>query len=136
MTLTDTGPLVALLHRRDPHHVRCVELTDQFPPGPLLTTWPCLTEAMYLLHRVDGSHGQDLLWELVAREMVQLAEITWTIMFRMQDLMERYRNVPMDLADASLVAVAESRGIKQLFTLDSDFRIYRLADSTALEVIS
>ena len=135
MTLTDTGPLVALMHRRDPQHVRCVELADQIAPGPLLTTWPCLTEAMHLLHRVDGSRGQDLLWELVAKEMVQLADLTWANMFRMQELMERYRNVPMDLADASLVAVAESRGIRQLFTLDSDFRIYRLADGTSLELI-
>ena len=53
----------------------------------------------------------------------------------MSDLMRTYQNVPMDLADASLIAVAESRGIAQLFTLDSDFYIYRLADGSVLEVI-
>ena len=135
MTLTDTGPLVALLHRRDPQHVRCVELTDQIAPGPLLTTWPCLTEAMHLLHRVDGSRGQDLLWELVAKEMVQLADLTWTNMFRMQELMERYRNVPMDLADASLIATAEHLRCQRVFSLDSDFRVYRLIDGTVLDIV-
>ena len=48
--------------------------------------------------------------------------------------MERYRNLPMDLADASVVAVAESFGVRRVFTLDGDFRVYRLADGSALEV--
>jgi uncharacterized protein len=54
---------------------------------------------------------------------------------RMDALMAIYRDVPMDLADASLVAVAESRSIRRLFTLDSDFYIYRLADGSVLEVV-
>ena len=54
---------------------------------------------------------------------------------RMSELMKIYQNVPMDLADASLVAVAESRGYTRLFTLDSDFYIYRLANGAVLEII-
>ncbi len=53
----------------------------------------------------------------------------------MAALMEKYRDTPMDLADASLVVVAESRSLRRLFTLDSDFRIYRLADGSVLEVV-
>lgn len=53
----------------------------------------------------------------------------------MDVLMAQYRNVPMDLADASLVAVADSRGIRRLFTIDSDFYIYRLVDGSILEVV-
>lgn len=49
--------------------------------------------------------------------------------------MEKYRDVPMDLADASLVAAAETRGSKRIFTLDSDFYVYRLKDKDAFEVI-
>ena len=49
--------------------------------------------------------------------------------------MTQYANVPMDLADASLVAVAESRGVRRLFTIDTDFYIYLLADGSVLEVI-
>ncbi len=54
---------------------------------------------------------------------------------RMDMLMGQYRNVPMDLADASLVALAESRGLRSVFTIDRDFYIYRLADGSALQVI-
>lgn len=53
----------------------------------------------------------------------------------MAGLMARYSNVPMDLADASLVAAAEATGERRLFTLDSDFRIYRLDDRQALEIV-
>ncbi len=135
MTLTDTGPLVALLNRRDPHHANCVAATSRLDAGPLLTTWPCVTEAMYLLDRANGERGPQTLWEMISKEMVELAELPLEVMVRMQDLMEKYINVPMDLADASLVAVAEARGLKQVFTLDGDFRIYRLADGSSLEVI-
>jgi predicted nucleic acid-binding protein len=53
----------------------------------------------------------------------------------MDALMAKYQNVPMDAADASLVAVAESRGFRRLFSIDSDFYIYRLADGSVLEVV-
>lgn len=53
----------------------------------------------------------------------------------MAALMEKYENVPMDLADASLIAVAESRSLNRIFTVDSDFNIYRLVDGSALTVI-
>lgn len=48
MTLTDTGPLVALINRNDPNHTACVEAAKRLHAGPLVTTWPCFTEAMYL----------------------------------------------------------------------------------------
>jgi uncharacterized protein len=53
----------------------------------------------------------------------------------MEDLMRQYRDVPMDLADASIVAVAESLHLRRLFSLDGDFRIYRLLDGTAMEIV-
>jgi predicted nucleic acid-binding protein len=56
-------------------------------------------------------------------------------MNRMAALMERYRDMPMDLADASLVAVAESRNLQQIFSLDSHFYVYRLANGSVLEII-
>ena len=54
---------------------------------------------------------------------------------RMAALMDKYKDRPMDLADASLVAAAERLGMQRIFTLDSDFYIYRLADGSALECI-
>ena len=64
-----------------------------------------------------------------------LLDLTLAETDRMDALMSQYTNVPMDLADASLVAIAESRGNARLFTLDSDFYIYRLADSSVLEIV-
>ena len=64
-----------------------------------------------------------------------LLDITDAEADRMDALMQQYANVPMDLADASLVAAAEIRGIKRVFTIDSDFYIYRLADGSMLDVI-
>ena len=54
MTLTDAGALVALLDADDPYHTACMAAAQQLPAGPLLTTWVCFTEAMYLLGTVGG----------------------------------------------------------------------------------
>ena len=66
MILTDTGPLVALLDADDPYHVECVAALHRLPLRPLLTTWVCLTEAMYLLGEVGGYRYQAALWNLRA----------------------------------------------------------------------
>lgn len=135
MTLTNTGPLVALLDKDDSNHVVCVPATKSLPAAPLLTTWPCFTEAMYLLGEVGGYRYQAELWKLKTTQRLVLHDLTAAEIDRMAELMEKYQDTPMDLADASLVAVAESRSLRRVFTLDSDFRIYRLANGSVLEVI-
>lgn len=65
MTLTDTGPLIALIDKGDAHHERCSQVVDTLPPGGMLTTWPCLTEAAYLLYRQAGWPGVAALWQYV-----------------------------------------------------------------------
>jgi len=121
--LTDAGPLVALFDEDDHHHTACNTLLTSLPYGPLTTTWPCLTEAMYLLNGVGGYRYQERLWRTRRDGRLQLLDLTEPEMERMDALMALYSNVPMDLADASLVAVAESRGYSRLSTLDSDFFI-------------
>lgn len=125
MTLTDAGPLVALLDQDEPDHAKCVA---QLPllRAPMLTTWPALTEAMYLVGEGLGWRGQEALWRILRRGDLRLAETGASTVDRMERLMSKYRGVPMDLADASLVAVAEERRLAKVFTLDRDFRIYRL----------
>lgn len=135
MILTDTGPIVALLDSDDPSHAACLAAAQHLPPEPLLTTWPCFTEAMYLLGAVGGFQYQAELWRLWSAGRLTLHDHTSSEMERMSALMEKYRDTPMDLADASLVVVAESLTLRRVFTLDRDFYIYRLADGTALEVI-
>ncbi len=135
MTLTDTGPLVALLDEDDDLHAPCVAAAKRLPMEPMLTTWPCFTEAMYLLGEVGGYRYQVRLWALRSSGDLLLHDLTITEIDRMQTLMTKYKDTPMDLADASLVVTAESQSLTRIFTVDSDFYVYRLADGSALEVV-
>jgi hypothetical protein len=127
--------MVALLDDADPDHAACVQTTDQLPSGPLVTTWPCFTEAMHLVFRSGGFAAQAELWKLRSTGKLILHDLGDAEVKRMAELMEKYRDLPMDLADASLVAAAERLGNRRVFTLDKDFFVYRFADGSAVEVI-
>lgn len=135
MILTDTGPIVALLDADDDNHGACLTIAQQLPAQPLFTTWPCFTEAMYLLGAVGGYRYQAELWRLWTEGKVVLHDLLADELQRMEVLMAQYRDTPMDLADASLIAFAESRAFQQIFSLDSDFYIYRLTDGAVLNII-
>lgn len=135
MTLTDTGPLIAFVNKNDPNHRRCLDTAKRLPAGPLVTTWPCFTEAMYLVFQAGGYPAQAELWRWRTAGRLSLHDLTGEEVDRMAALMEKYKDRPMDLADASLIAAAERLGLRRIFTLDSDFYIYRLLDGSALECI-
>jgi len=135
MILADSGPLVALLDRRDPYHSEAVAAAAGLSAGPLLTTWPCFTEAMYLLGRAAGWAGQSELWGWVANGQVVIRGSGSDEATRMCELMAQYRDLPMDLADASLVTASEATGWRRVFSLDRHFRVYRLRDGSALDVV-
>ena len=135
MTLCDTGPLVALIDRSDRHHERCVEALATLPPEPLVTTWPCWVEALYLVGRVGGFSAQEKLWTYVEEGLVRLDAIEPDTWRRLYGLMRRYRDVPMDIADASLVEAAERSGSRTIFTLDSHFYAYRIRGEASFDVI-
>ena len=124
MTLIDAGPLVALLHRGDQSHERCVAVMRSLAP-PLGTAWPVVTDAMHLLG--FSWEAQDGLWALINSGRLRLIGLDTPDVPRMRALMRKYRDLPMDLADAALVAVAERERITRIFTLDRrDFAVYRL----------
>jgi predicted nucleic acid-binding protein len=131
--LTDAGPLIALIDKRDAEYSRCVAAAERLV-GPMLSTWPAFTEAMYLLGARGGWHAQGPLWRMIAGRHLLLAETTPGMLGRIPALMAQYQDLPMDLADASLVAVAEEQHLRLVFTLDSDFLIYRLPDGGAFEI--
>ncbi|MBW3572648.1 MAG: PIN domain-containing protein [Gemmatimonadetes bacterium] len=135
MTLCDTGPLVALVDEADAHHARCASALGRLPPVPLLTTWPCFTEAMYLLGRRGGLRPQGELWSFVATGLVTLDAPAAGEWERMRDLMAMYEDLPMHLADASPVSAAERLGIERVFTLDRHFHAYRIQGRDAFQVI-
>jgi predicted nucleic acid-binding protein len=133
--LTDTGPIIALINGNDPNHEKCLEATKKLPAQPLITTWPCFTEAMYLLFQAGGYPAQAELWRWRIAGRLFLHELSENEIVRMAALMEKYRDRPMDLADASLVVVAEQIRTGRIFTLDRDFHVYRLSNGSALECI-
>ena len=121
--LVDTGPLVALLDRSDPHHLSCRETFSSLDDS-LVTVWPVLTEAMYLLRAYW--QAQDALWEMIESGAVQIVSLGIDDIPRMRELTRKYRDLPMDLADAGLVRVAERERLRRIFTLDRrDFQVYR-----------
>jgi uncharacterized protein len=121
--LVDAGPLVAILDRGDAHHQQSAQALESLS-GPLVTVWPAFTEAMYLLGH--SWRGQKALWSRLETDALKLAALDASDAPRMRELMEKYRDVPMDLADAALVRVAERDDLTRIFTLDRrHFSIYR-----------
>lgn len=134
MTPCDASPLIALINQGDKNHQRCVEILPSLS-APLVTTCACFTEAMYLLGRYGGWLAQQELWEYLTDKILLIHDHTLDELTRMTILMKQYRDVPMDLADASLVVMAEVLNQRQIFTLDHDFYIYRLWGNQSFIVI-
>lgn len=135
MTLCDAGPLVALVDETDQHHVRCVNALNTLPPGGLLTTWACLVEAMHLLWRGGGWTFQEALWSYFDTGLVRLHPPAAGEWQRIRELMHRYADTPMDIADASLVTAAEELQQRRIFTIDRHFYIYRPQKGQAFQVV-
>ena len=92
--------------------------------GPLATVWPALTEAMHLL--ADTPHGPDALCDMVSDGALKLVALDSPDLSRIKQLMQKYRDLPMDFADAALVCAAERDGLTRIVTFDRHFTIYRL----------
>jgi predicted nucleic acid-binding protein len=135
MILIDTGPLVALIDKADKdNHQKCRSIFRSLRQ-PIYTTWPCITEAMYFLGDKRGWKGQAALWTFFSRGAIHIhspGDEEWK---RVRELMEQYKDTPMDFADASLVTLAEETRIKRIFTLDRDFRVYRINGKEPFDVI-
>jgi uncharacterized protein len=114
---------VALIHADDRHHASCRDALERIRE-PLVTVWPVITEAMYLLD--FSAEAQDALWRLLERDAAKILSLDVGDVPRMRELMRKYRDLPMDLADAALVRAAERERISRVFTIDRrDFEVYR-----------
>lgn len=130
--LLDTGPLVSFLASGLRHHAWVCEQWKRLRP-PLLTCEPVLTEAAFLLKR-EGREA-DPVFELLDRGVIRVALNMQEEQADLRALMHRYRNRPMSLADACLVRLAEMHASGEIFTLDSDFRIYRRHGNKVIPVL-
>jgi uncharacterized protein len=131
-SLLDTGPLVSFLASGLKHHVWTVEQWKRLRP-PLLTCEPVLTEAAFLLKR-EG-RDVDALFALLERGVIRIALTVREEQADLRALMRRYRNRSMSLADACLVRLSEMHTAGEVFTLDSDFRIYRRHGNKVIPVL-
>ncbi len=130
--LLDTGPLVSFLASGLKHHLWACAQWKVFRP-PLLTCEPVLTEAAFLLKR-EGREA-DPLFALLERRVIRIALDVQEEQADLRALMRRYRNRPLSLADACLVRLSELQPAGEIFTLDSDFRIYRRHGNKVIPVL-
>ena len=131
--LVDTGPLVAVLAQRDQHHTVCVDILKTLRP-PLITCWPVITEAAYLLR--DDLAAVQALFSMIEHGLLALAPFDSSAAAWLARFFEQYRDQGPQLADAALVYLAEQEELDTVFTLDHrHFRIYRIAGRPPLTLL-
>lgn len=133
VVIADTGVLVAFLVRGSQYHRWACETMATLQP-PLLTCEPVLAEAAHILRR----HGCDTdpLLALIERGVINLAFSVESEHTSLRQLIHRYRDQPMSLADACLVRLAEIHDKSRVWTLDSDFRIYRRLGRLVIPILT
>ncbi len=131
--LIDCGPLVAIVRSSQPDHHTCVDCLKDLRL-PLLTCWPVITEACYLL-RQRPEQVKSLL-DGFRTGLLELLPLTESDIPRIQSIMDRFADQSFQLADVCMMYLAEREGIQKVFTLDRrDFSVFRTADGKALEIL-
>lgn len=130
--LLDTGAFVALLDKSEKKHRDCVDFFSNFQ-GKIFTTEPVLTETLYLLNQLNGV--EKVCIEFIFKGGITLVPQSNTSLSRAVELMGKYKDIPMDFADATLVSLAEEIGTNEIFTLDlRGFNTYRIHKSTPFKI--
>lgn len=125
MVLTDTGFWVALINKRDKHHARAASYMASCKER-LVTTWPVITETCHLLGRDVGVESQITFLQMLKSGLVDIADISTAQLATLETLIKKYADLPMDLADASMVLLAEALGHGRILSTDQrDFNTYR-----------
>lgn len=130
--ILDTSPLVALINKRDTYHEWTKQKWSMIKP-PLLTCEAVITESFFLLRNIHG--GQETIIKFLERKAVIIGFDLEDELIHIQSLLNSYKSVPVSLADACLVRMAELQDSSSVFTLDSDFQIYRKNRHQAIDLI-
>ena len=131
--LVDTGPIVAILLKSDEHHEACVEQLRHLKV-PLLTCWPVITEAAWLLR--EYPLAVEALLSAFNRKPFEIADLDETDLTGIATILQKYKSLGIQLADASLVHLANREGIDTIFTLDRrDFNVVRLTRGKKLRIL-
>jgi uncharacterized protein len=131
--LVDTGPLVAILSREDEHHDTCVDALRDMP-GPLLSCWPVITEAAWLLR--NSPRAVEQLLRSIDGSFLELLPVAGAEADAIAAIMKRYEEIRPQLADAALVYLAGRERIETIFTLDRrDFSIYKVGGRRGFRIV-
>jgi len=131
-TLIDAGPLIALFNRNDKYHQKIKDFIKTYD-GVLTTSWPVVTEVCHMLDFNINTQIDFLKW--VKLGGIRIEDVKSTEIERIIQLSEKYSDIPMDLADASLVIISERLKIKEIITIDSDYCIYRTTQKEMIKNI-
>ena len=134
--LVDTGPIVAILNRRDQYHAACVGALHDMP-GPLFTCWPVITEAAWLLGQ-DAHTPKNLqsLMDSINSGFLALLPLASEDAAPIGSILKKYQDIKPQLADAALVHLAARNGMDTVFTLDQrDFSVYRLPKGRTFRIL-
>lgn len=121
-TLIDAGPIIALFDNSDQQHVRVLDFLKSFK-GKLVSTWPVLTEASHMLDFSRESQVDFLSW--VTDGGIEIHNLEQWQLRNLLERFETYSDLPADLADCTLLEVAESENITSIITLNRDFSVYK-----------
>jgi len=128
-TIIDSGPLIALFDKNDSYHSKVLDFFKDFK-GKLITTWPVITEVSHMLCFNIKVQIDFLRWvELGALQIQNIEQHELSLIIKM---ISKYSNIPMDLADSTLMYVAHKEKIKNIISIDSDFDIYRTLKKQSL----
>ena len=130
--IVDTGPLVAFLNKRDVYHQWALQRFSELEP-PFLTCEPVLSEVCFLLRNFSDASSK--VFGMLDRDLIQIAFSLQRERDAVHDLMQKYRDLPMSLADACLVRMGEQFSGSTVCTLDSDFKIYRKEQRKVIPVL-
>ncbi len=121
-SIIDAGPLIALFNKNDNYHQQAVKFIKKYR-GDLFTTWPVVTEVMHMLNA--NFKCQLNFLKYIDRGGIEIVNLSLPFISRLIDLFTQYSDVPINLADATLIVLSERKQINKIITIDSDFHIYR-----------
>ena len=131
-TLIDAGPLIALFNKNDRYHEK-IKKSIMAYDGILTTSWPVITEVCHMLDFNINTQIDFLKW--IRLGGLRIEDIESTELDRIIQLSKKYSDIPMDLADASLIVISERLRIKEIITIDSDYYIYRTVEREMIKNI-
>ncbi len=124
--ILDAGFFIALLNKKDHHHKTARKLIQSLPNRQWVTTWLVLTEVTHMLMKANATNGVVGLLDLCENGGITLFQLELTHIARLKQLMQKYKTLPADLADTSLIVLAEALGHGDILSTDQrDFSTYR-----------